>query len=87
MFNEEVREAMWNLGWVDHLTYASYKLSDGGEVTIEFCIGDFCVGKFDEHLSIVGAKQRMNSLIEAVALAADVIKEHEEAIESKKRKE
>lgn len=48
---------------------ALIKKQNGYEITVEFCIGDHCVGVFDEELSIMEPKFRAKNLAEAFKAA------------------
>ena len=59
-----VQEKMEKHGWT-FSTFYCYKKTDSFEVDIEFCIGDYCVGAYDENLNLLEPKIRNETFIQA----------------------
>ncbi len=60
-------DSLKNEGWTIHESprYAYKKLANGDEICVEFCIGDFCVGAYDEHQNLQEDKIRCDNPITA----------------------
>ncbi len=51
-------------GWTFE-EYRMYKKVGRREIDIEFCIGDYCLGIYDEEYSLIEPKDRCKTLLEA----------------------
>ena len=56
---------MQSLGWKIE-QYRAFKKVGKFEVDIEFCIGDYCVGLYDENLSLLEPKHKMSDIDSAI---------------------
>lgn len=60
----KIVEKLKKEGWIFE-QFRCYKKVGKLEIDIEFCIGDFCLGIYDESLSLLEPKQRCDNFWEA----------------------
>lgn len=70
LLSKEKRKALREMGWRWHKFYISKPLKEK-EITIEFCIGDNCVGIYDKYKSLLEPKYRADNFIEALVKATE----------------
>lgn len=65
----------YTIGKVNGVPYAFKKVGEK-EISIEFCIGDYCVGIYDKDLNLIGQKKRCDGIAQAI-VEAEVLENKE----------
>ncbi len=75
-----IKERMEEQGWIFNEFYCLKKVDHGREIDIEFCIGDCCVGIYDESLSLLEPKIRCGNALMALVEATELEEKYKSII-------